>query len=263
MQSQATTVQAYLAEQTPERRAALETILKLLRECLDPRIEEGMNYGMIGYWVPFEVYPHGYHCTPDKPLPFAGLASQKQHLSLYLMGMYMDPEATKAFERDWQAAGKKLDMGKSCIRFKRIEDLALDVLRKHLKAMQLDRFVAGYAERYGPDAQKTAKPRAGTQGKKPGKSATAAKTATAAKPSAAAKGGVVSKTGAVTQKKTTTKKSASPRKSATGKAPETTKVPETAQARATAKGRPTAKSSAVTKLQPSGKKKAATQRARK
>jgi hypothetical protein len=251
MQSQATTVQAYLAEQTPERRAALETILQLMRECLDPRIVEGMNYGMIGYWVPFEVYPPGYHCTPDKPLPYAGLASQKQHLSLYLMGMYMDPEAAKAFERDWQAAGKKLDMGKSCIRFKRIEDLALDVLRKHLKGMQLDQFIADYTERYGLSAQKTAKARAGNPGKKPAQSATAAKAATAAKVA------VASKTSATSRKKTTTKKDASPGKTAS------TKAPETGKTRATAKGASSAKSSAVTKLQPLAKsKKTASKRVR-
>jgi Domain of unknown function (DU1801) len=167
MQSKAQTVDAYLAEQTPERRAELESMRRFLRENLDPRIAEGMSYGMIGYWVPFEVYPHGYHCTPDKPLPFAGLAAQKQHFSLYLLAMYMNPDAAQRFERDWQAAGKKLDMGKSCIRFKRSADLAMDVLKKHLRLLDLDAFIAQYTALYGPDANTQPKRKPAAQAAKP------------------------------------------------------------------------------------------------
>src|SRR6185436_18364735 len=114
-----------------DRRAALETVRKVVRANLDAGFEEGMQYGMIGYYVPHSVYPAGYHCDPKQPLPFAALASQKNHLSLYLMCIYGggsgNPHA-EWFQREWKKSGKKLDMGKACIRFEQPDDLALDVV---------------------------------------------------------------------------------------------------------------------------------------
>jgi hypothetical protein len=88
MQSKATTVAAYLAEIPVDRRAALERVRDVIRKNVDKNIEEGMTYGMIGYYVPHRVFPAGYHCDPKQPLPYAGLASQKNHMSLYLMSVY-------------------------------------------------------------------------------------------------------------------------------------------------------------------------------
>ena len=82
-----------------------------------------MQYGMIGYYVPHHVYPPGYHTDPRQPLPFAALASQKIYMSLYLMSIYGDEDHLKWFQAAWTKAGKKLDMGKSCVRFKKLDDL--------------------------------------------------------------------------------------------------------------------------------------------
>jgi hypothetical protein len=149
MQSKAANVEAYLAEQTPERRQTLEAVRRLMRQSLDARIAEGMSYGMIGYFVPHAIFPAGYHCDPKQPLPFAGLAAQKGHFSLYLMGLYLDPELTARFEARWQASGKKLDMGKACVRFKRLEDLASEAIAETLRGMDLDTYLATYQARYG------------------------------------------------------------------------------------------------------------------
>lgn len=147
MQSKAASVDEYLAELPENRRLAVEQVLSWVRQHLDPQFEEGMTYGMIGWYVPHSVYPPGYHCDPKQPLPFAALASQKNYLSLYLMGLYSDPELTRWFEAEWAKAGKKLDMGKSCIRFRAVEDLALDVLAKALKRMTARKYIAAYEAR--------------------------------------------------------------------------------------------------------------------
>ncbi|MBI4912472.1 MAG: DUF1801 domain-containing protein [Acidobacteria bacterium] len=144
MQSRAHTVDAYLAELPPERRAALEAVRAVFKAHLDPRIVEGMQYGMIGYAVPHSVYPPGYHCDPRQPLPYAGLAAQKNHLSLYLMCFYAEGEFQQWFREAWARTGKKLDMGKVCIRFKKAEDLALEVLAEALRRVSPETFISFY-----------------------------------------------------------------------------------------------------------------------
>src|SRR4051794_17304451 len=119
MQDKAITVEQYLSGLTRDRREVLEAVRQVLLENLDQDYEEGMQYGMIGYYVPHRVNPAGYHCDPSQPLPFAGLASQKNHMSLYLMCIYGDPDHSGWFRDAWARTGKKLDMGKSCVRFKR------------------------------------------------------------------------------------------------------------------------------------------------
>jgi hypothetical protein len=131
MQSQATTVAAYLKQLPAERRAVIEAVRKVILANLDRGIEETMNYGMIGYVIPHSVYPAGYHCDPSKPFPYAGLASQKNYCSLYLIPVYN--EAENWFRQEWQRGGKKLNMGKCCIRFNKLEDLDLQVIAKALK----------------------------------------------------------------------------------------------------------------------------------
>lgn len=146
MQSKAATVAEYLESLPADRRDVLAAVRKFLLEHLDPKLEERMSYGMIGYAVPHRLYPAGYHCDPKMPLPHGGLASQKGHHSLYLMALYFDENApeTQAFRDAWAKTGKKLDMGKSCIRFKKLDDLAFDVLAGALRSWTVDKYVATY-----------------------------------------------------------------------------------------------------------------------
>ncbi len=165
MQSKASTVAEYLKSLPPDRRAAIEAVRKVILENLDSDYVELMSYGMIGYAVPHSVYPGGYHCDPTQPLPFAGLASQKGHMSLYLMCVYGDEAAHAKFRKAWEATGKKLNMGKACIRFKRIEDVALDVVGSTIKSMPAKAYIrrceAAIAARKSdtkPAASKSPKP---------------------------------------------------------------------------------------------------------
>lgn len=193
MPSKATTVEAYLSELPEDRRTAVAAVRKVFLDNLDKGFAEGMSYGMIGYSVPHSRYPAGYHCNPAQPLPFGGLASQKGHMSLYLFGLYMDQVDGKRgplltwFEEAWKQAGKKLDMGKSCVRFKKLDDLALDVLAQALRRMKCDEFIATYER--GLDPRVREKQKAQT-GEAPAKKAAAKKPAagkTAAKKPAAKK----------------------------------------------------------------------------
>jgi hypothetical protein len=133
-----------LAELPADRRAAIEAVRKAILASLDGGYEEGMQYGMIGYYVPHRIYPSGYHCDPKQPLPFAALASQKNYMSLYLGCVYGDDGRAERFQKEWAKTGKKLDMGKACIRFKRVEDLALDVIADAIGRVPADKFVAYY-----------------------------------------------------------------------------------------------------------------------
>jgi hypothetical protein len=142
MQSKATTVEQYLAELPADRRAAIAAVRKVILANLDKEYEEGMQYGMIGYYVPHRLYPAGYHCDPKQPLPFACLASQKNYMSLYLMTVYEDKDTW--FRDAWAKSGKKLDMGKSCIRFKKLDDLALDVIAEAIHRMPAKKFIQVY-----------------------------------------------------------------------------------------------------------------------
>jgi hypothetical protein len=122
------TVAEYLAALPPERRTAIEAVRKEINRRLPKGYAEGIQYGMIGWHVPHSIHPAGYHCDPKQPLPFACLASQKASMSLHLMSLYLDPPSSKRFTEAWKAAGKRLDMGKACVRFKRLEDVPLDVI---------------------------------------------------------------------------------------------------------------------------------------
>lgn len=141
MHSSAATVDAYLAALPEERRAALQAVRKVILANLDPELEELMQYGMIGYVVPHRVYPPGYHCDPKQPLCYAGLASQKQHMALYLMCAYGDAGERAWLEQAWKAAGKKLDMGRSCLRFRKLEDLSLEVIGEAFRRVSAKAFI--------------------------------------------------------------------------------------------------------------------------
>lgn len=167
MQSKATTVSEYLAELPPERREALEAVRAVIRRNLDADYEEGMQYGMIGYYVPHRVFPPGYHCDPKQPLPFAALAAQKNHLAVYLMAVYGDSEQEQWLRKEWAHAGKKLDMGKSCIRFKKAEELALDVLGEAIRRCPAQAFIARYQATLQAVKSRSAKPAKAAPRQKP------------------------------------------------------------------------------------------------
>lgn len=149
MQSKATTVAQYLAELPEDRRAAVEAVRRVILKNLPKGIEEGMQYGMIGYFVPKSIYPAGYHCDPRQPLPFAGLASQKNHLSVYMMHVHEDGDLCRRFRAAWEATGKKLDMGKCCVRFRRLEDAPLEVIGDTIGAISAREFISMYEEQVG------------------------------------------------------------------------------------------------------------------
>ena len=144
--SNATTVEEYLGELTPERREAMETIRKLILANLPPGYEEVMQFGMIGYVVPLERYPVTYN---KQALGVVALASQKNYISIYLMIVYGDQETAKWFEEEFRASGKKLNMGKSCVRFKRPDDLPLDLIGKAVARTSVEEFLAHYERARG------------------------------------------------------------------------------------------------------------------
>lgn len=202
MQSKATTVAAYLAELPDDRRAAIDAVRRVILKNLDKDYEEHMSYGMIGYCVPHRVYPAGYHCNPKQPLPFAALASQKGHMSLYLMGLYGSPEVRQWLEREWAKTGKKLEMGKSCVRFKKLDDLPLEVIGAAFAKLPAKAYIEQYEKTLGT-------PR--------GSSAASKSDAPAArKPKAAAKKTAASRAATT---KPATKKPAAKKKAATKSAP--------------------------------------------
>ena len=144
MQSKASTVPDYLASLPDDRRKAIETVRAVILANLDKDYEEGMSYGMIGYYVPHRVFPPGYHVDPKQGLPFAALASQKNYMSVYLMGLYPGSDGARWFQEAWARSGKKLEVGKSCIRFKKVEDLALDVLGEAIRRMPAKKYIELY-----------------------------------------------------------------------------------------------------------------------
>jgi len=145
MQSKATTVAEYLTELPPDRRAAISAVRDLILGAVDGDIEEGMTYGMIGYYVPHRVFPEGYHCNPSQPMPYINLGVQKNYLVLHLMCVYMNPLRLKTLQDGFAKAGKKLDMGKACVRFKNVEDLALEAIRDVIERTSTKAYLAEIA----------------------------------------------------------------------------------------------------------------------
>lgn len=135
----------YVANLEPSRQDIIAKIRQVLLENLPEGFEEGISYGMLGYYVPHSIYPAGYHCAPKDPLPFIGLASQKSHIGLYHMGLYASPEDLAWFQTRWKDfSAKKLDMGKSCIRFKKAEDVPLDLIKELVGRMTVDKWIDIY-----------------------------------------------------------------------------------------------------------------------
>lgn len=137
--SSATTVEEYLAGLPEDRRQAIQTVRDLVLANLPAGFEEGIEYGALSYHVPLERYPKTYN---KRPLSYVGLASQKNYITLYLMCVYGDVEST--FRERYTKSGKKLDMGKSCLHFKKVEDLALDVIASEIASCSLEEYLALY-----------------------------------------------------------------------------------------------------------------------
>lgn len=146
MQSSATTPKEYINSLPEERKEIMAKLRKVILKNLPKGFEEQMSYGMLGYVVPLNVYPDGYHCDPKLPLPFINLASQKNHIAFYHMGLYgglyMD-----WFLAEWpKHSKKKLDMGKSCIRFKKPEDVTVELLGELCTKITPKEWIATYEE---------------------------------------------------------------------------------------------------------------------
>lgn len=153
MRSNASTVGQYLDELPEDRREAIETVRGVILEHLPEGYEEVMNWGMITYQVPLDVYPDTYN---GKPLMYAALASQKNHMAVYLSGIYADDQARERFESAYRETGKRLDVGKSCVRFRSLDDLPLDVIGDAIARRPLDEFVQSY-ERGRSEARRGAR----------------------------------------------------------------------------------------------------------
>lgn len=145
MQYQATTTQEYIDQLPEDRKGPVTKIKKILSENLPSEFEEGIQYKMIGFYVPKSVYPEGYHCNPKDPLPFINVASQKNFVALYHMGIYAKKELLDWFVSEYPKHCKfKLDMGKSCIRFKKMEDIPYDLIAELAQKMSATDWIEIY-----------------------------------------------------------------------------------------------------------------------
>ena len=151
MRSEATSVDEYLANLPEERRVAVETVRDTILTNLPDGYEEKMNWGMITYQVPLELFPDTYN---GQPLMYAALASQKNHMAVYLTSVYALPGKAEEFEAAYRATGKRYDMGKSCVRFRKLDDLPLNLIGRTIAAVDLKTFVADFE-----DARQGRKPR--------------------------------------------------------------------------------------------------------
>jgi hypothetical protein len=166
----ATSVADYLAKLPADRRAVIEAVRQVILANLGAGYEEGLQYGMLGYYVPHSVYPAGYHCNPREPLPFAALAAQKNHNALYLMCSYGDAAQNAWLRAAWAKTGKKLDMGKACIRFKKLEDVPLEVIGEAIARVPVQKYIAAVEavvqSRTKPAAVKKSAGKTATRGEK-------------------------------------------------------------------------------------------------
>ena len=145
MQYKATSPEDYISQVPEDRKDALKKLRKTIKDNLPKGFEEGIQYGMIGYYVPHSIYPDGYHCTPTDPLPFMSFASQKNSINLYHSGIYAVPEIHNWFVSEYPKYSKrKLDMGKSCVRFKKTEDIPFDLIAELCTKLSVEEWIKIY-----------------------------------------------------------------------------------------------------------------------
>ena len=146
-----TSIADYIAQLPTQRQKAIAHLRKTISANLPKGFKETLSYGMIGYIVPHQLYPNGYHCDPKLPLPFINLASQKNYISLYHMGLYANSELLNWFTEEYDKLRiKKLDMGKSCIRFKKIEEIPYGLVGELCKKMTPKDWINRYEQRVKP-----------------------------------------------------------------------------------------------------------------
>lgn len=156
MTSDATTVKDYIAQVPQEQKAVLIQLQKTINKHLPKGFAEVMNYGMIGYVVPHKIYPDGYHCNPTLPLPFLGLAAQKNFIAFYHMGIYADPVLLKWFTEAYAKQVKgKLDMGKSCMRFKKNAEIPFELIGELVQKISVSDWIAIYEQHFKPGTKKS------------------------------------------------------------------------------------------------------------
>lgn len=145
MKANGTTVEEILANVPEERKEAFNKLHQVIVANLPEGFAPGISYGGLGYVVPHTVYPSGYHCKPIEPLPFAGIASQKNSINFYHMGMYAQPELYDWFVNEFpKYSSRKLDIGKSCVRFKKVNDIPFELIGALMQKMSLTDWITLY-----------------------------------------------------------------------------------------------------------------------
>lgn len=149
MQIPAISIEDYISKIPEERHEVFRKLFNTVDENLPEGFSQGVSYGMVGWAVPLETYPAGYHCTPGSPLPFISLASQKNFIALYHMGIYAKPELLNWFVEEFPKHSKrKLDMGKSCIRFKKMDDIPFELIAELSKKMTVNEWIDTYESNF-------------------------------------------------------------------------------------------------------------------
>jgi uncharacterized protein YdhG (YjbR/CyaY superfamily) len=145
MKYEASTPEEYISQIPEDRQPVVEKIRTIIKENLPEGFEEGITYNMLGYYVPHSIYPDGYHCDPKQPLPFMNVASQKNSVNLYHSGIYANPEIHDWFVNEYPKHSKrKLDMGKSCIRFKKMDDIPYELIAELCKKITVEDWINTY-----------------------------------------------------------------------------------------------------------------------
>jgi len=149
MKIKANSISEYLENIPNERKAVMKKLIKTIGVNLPKGFKEQLGYGMPSWVVPHSLYPEGYHCSPELPLPFINIASQKNFIALYHMGIYANPELLNWFVTEYpKHCSRKLDMGKSCIRFKKIEEIPFELIAELCLKMTTQDWIELYEEKY-------------------------------------------------------------------------------------------------------------------
>ncbi len=149
MRIEASTFEEYIAQVPEERKKAITELRKVIKKNLPKGFKEGFSYGMMGYAVPHSLYPAGYHCDPKLPLPFLGFASQKNFIAVYHMGIYADPKLLKWFTTEFaKQSPTKLDMGKSCLRFKKPDQIPFKLIGELASKMTPQEWIEIYEKKF-------------------------------------------------------------------------------------------------------------------
>ena len=139
------TVEDYMEALPPDRKETITKLRKIIQDNLPEGFEENFSYGMIGYVIPLSRYPRGYHAKKDEPLPFLSLASQKNYIALYHMGLYAKKELEDWFREEYtKRISSKLDMGKSCIRFKNLQNIPYDLIAELCSKITVNEYITAY-----------------------------------------------------------------------------------------------------------------------